>query len=155
MSVTGMRASGAVYSDNSRMSERALTPAMAPGLEDARARVEQLEIRLAEREAELAAFKTELRTLQDAYLDKMGAWQAQLAELDAAVAEEEIRAGLRPAEPADGDDEDVADEVSGNEMRACASRHKRIEGAACRLPNTTNAKFSTLMSKRSSACCTN
>ena len=79
------------------MSERALTPAPTPNLENARARLADLEVRLAEREAELAAFKTELRGLQDAYLDKMSAWHAQLAELDAAVANAEIRAGLRPA----------------------------------------------------------
>ena len=81
------------------MSERALTPAPTPDLENARARLADLEVRLAEREAELAAFKTELRELQDAYLDKMSAWHAQLAELDAAVANAEIRAGLRPAAP--------------------------------------------------------
>ena len=118
----GGRSCGDRSWNNSAMSERTLTPATTPDLEDARARLAQLDVQLAEREAELAAFKIELRGLQDAYLDKMGAWQAQLAELDAAVAEEEIRAGLRPAEPADGDDKDVADEVSGNEMRACASR---------------------------------
>lgn len=104
------------------MSERALTPAPLPDLEDAQARLAQLEARLAGREAELAAFKTELRTLQDAYLDKMGAWQTQLAELEAAVAEAELHAGLRPAESVGVDDEDVADEVNGSDLRACASR---------------------------------
>ena len=99
------------------MSERALTPAPTPDLENARARLADLEVRLAGREAELAAFKTELRELQDAYLDKMSAWHAQLAELDAAVADAEIRAGLRPAaEPDDAD----ADE--GSEDEAHASR---------------------------------
>ena len=78
----------------------------------------QREVRLAEREAELAAFQTELRGLQDAYLDKMGAWHAQLAELDAAVADAEIRAGLRPAaEPIESEDGD-ADEMNEDEIRA-------------------------------------
>lgn len=104
------------------MSERALTPAPLPDLEAARARLAQLEARLGGREAELTAFKTELRTLQDAYLEKMGAWQKQLAELEAAVAEAELRAGLRPAESVGVDDEDAADDVNGSDQRACASR---------------------------------
>ncbi|HKW02326.1 MAG TPA: hypothetical protein VJN96_21060 [Vicinamibacterales bacterium] len=102
------------------MSERALTPAPAPDLEDAQSRLAALETRLAEREAELAAFKTELRGLQDAYLDKMGAWHAQLAELDAAVADMEIRAGLRPAvEP---DEDDSSDDSNEDDILAGASR---------------------------------
>ena len=100
------------------MSERALTPAPAPDLEDARAKLAELEIRLVEREAELGAFKTELRGLQDAYLDKMGAWHAQLADLDAAVADAEIRAGLRPAADPDESDDADADETSDDEVRA-------------------------------------
>ena len=88
------------------------------------ARLDQLESTLAEREAALEAFKAELRELQDAYLDKMGAWQAQLAELDAAVAQEEIAAGLRPAERPDEDDDDETgqDADPSPEPRACASR---------------------------------
>lgn len=104
------------------MSERALTPAPAPDLEAARARLAELENRLAEREAELAAFKTELRGLQDAYLDKMGAWHAQLNELDAAVADLEIRAGLRPADEPDESDDADAGETDDDEPRARASR---------------------------------
>lgn len=88
------------------------------------ARLDELESTLAEREAALEAFKAELRELQDAYLDKMGAWQAQLGELDAAVAQAEIAAGLRPAAgPDEGDDDESgpdADPSSG--LRACASR---------------------------------
>jgi hypothetical protein len=102
------------------MSERALTPAPAPDLEDAQSRLAALEQRLADREAELAAFKTELRGLQDAYLDKMGAWHAQLAELDAAVADMETRAGLRPAvEP---DEDEPADDSSDDDIQPSASR---------------------------------
>ena len=105
------------------MSEQALTPAPPPALEDARARLAQLELRLAERETELAAFQTELRNLQDAYLDKMGAWHAQLAELDAAVADAEIRAGLRTVDqPVEIDDDEAAGETNEAEWRVCASR---------------------------------
>jgi len=100
------------------MSDRALTPAPTPDLANTRARLAELEVRLAEREAELAAFKTELRGLQDAYLDKMGAWHAQLAELDAAVADAEIRAGLRPAAEPDDPDDAEADEANEDEVRA-------------------------------------
>ena len=86
--------------------------------------LDELESRLVEREAALAAFKAELRDLQDAYLDKMGAWQAQLAELDAAIAEAEIAAGLRSADDPDEDDDEEAapDADSSSEPRACASR---------------------------------
>jgi hypothetical protein len=81
-------------------------------------------VTIAEREGALEAFKAELRELQDAYLDKMGAWQAQLAELDAAVAEAEIAAGLRPATEPDEDDDDQSghDDDASPEVRACASR---------------------------------
>jgi predicted nucleic acid-binding Zn-ribbon protein len=87
-------------------------------------RLDELEATLADREAALEAFKAELRELQDAYLDKMGAWQAQLAELDAAVAEAEIAAGLRPATERgeDDDDETGQDADPSPALRACASR---------------------------------
>src|SRR5262249_36614062 len=89
-----------------------------------RAKVDELEALLVEREAALEAFKAELRELQDAYLEKMGSWQAQLTELDAAVADAEIAAGLRPAAGLGDDDEDEPgqDDDPAAEMRACASR---------------------------------
>jgi hypothetical protein len=86
------------------------------------ARLDELESTLAEREAALEAFKAELRELQDAYLDKTGAWQAQLADLDAAVAEAEIAAGVRPATEPGEDDDEGEDADPSPELRACASR---------------------------------
>lgn len=110
------------------MADRALTPAASnPDLRAARARLDELESTLAQREAALATFKAELRDLQDAYLDKMGTWQSQLAEIDAAVADAEIRAGLRPPtetiEPDDDDDDESGrGEDPSSDRRACASR---------------------------------
>ena len=106
------------------MSEHALTPAASnPDLSGAFARLDELESVLAEREAALAAFKAELRDLQDAYLDKMGPWQAQLAEIDAAVADAEISAGLRPAESDEDEDDEIGEDADpSSELRAGASR---------------------------------
>ena len=114
---------GTVYWDNSHHVRSGADTRADSGSRDARARLAELEVRLVEREAELAAFKTELRGLQDAYLDKMGAWHAQLAELDAAVADAEIRAGLRPAaDPDESDDDHGNTEANEDEMPAGASR---------------------------------
>ena len=57
-----------------------------------------LEQQLAERDRELTALKTELLALQDRYLTEIGPLYAELAGLDATVAEAEIRLGLRPAQ---------------------------------------------------------
>jgi uncharacterized protein YhaN len=75
---------------------------------DARAvRLEALETELAQREAVLDALKIELLQLQSRYLNEIGALYAQLSELEVAVAEAEIRAGLRlPHIDANIDDED-------------------------------------------------
>ncbi len=107
------------------MSERALTPAASHAdLGAARGRLDELESTLAGREAALATFKAELRELQDAYLEKMGPWQEQLAELDAAVAEAELAAGLRPAGGVDEDEDDEVDDDGdpSSALHACASR---------------------------------
>jgi uncharacterized coiled-coil protein SlyX len=106
------------------MSDRsALTPAPAD-LDRDRARLHDLEARLAEREAALERFKTELRDLQSWYLEKMGALHAQMNELDAAVADAEIRAGLRPPPGPDDDAEDDARSTADDpaDLLACASR---------------------------------
>jgi hypothetical protein len=76
-------------------SSRSLEPAAAS---PSRVRVTALEQQLAERDRELTALKTELLALQDRYLIDIGPLYAELADLDAAVAEVEIRLGLRPAE---------------------------------------------------------
>jgi hypothetical protein len=65
-------------------------------------RLAALEARLAEREEALAGVKTELRQLQARYLDKIGPLYAEVSRLETAVAEAEIRLGLRqPPEPED------------------------------------------------------
>ena len=76
-------------------SSRSLEPAAAS---PSRARVVALEQQLALRDRELTVLKTELLALQDRYLTEIGPLYAELAELDAEVAEVEIRLGLRPAE---------------------------------------------------------
>jgi hypothetical protein len=85
----------------------ALTP--APIGADRR-RLADLDAELARREGELAAFKDELRTLQTQYLRDVGALYARLTELEAAIVEAEVRAGLRPPpEEADDAAEDEAE----------------------------------------------
>ena len=84
-----------------------------------------LELQVAARERELATLKLALQALQARYLSELGALYAELNTLDAAVADEEIRAGLRPP-PLDPDDADDGDEAAAGDAPAvaagCASR---------------------------------
>jgi uncharacterized coiled-coil protein SlyX len=59
------------------------------------ARVATLELQVAAREAELDELKAALQELQARYLDQIGPLYAELIPLDEAVAEAEIKAGLR------------------------------------------------------------
>jgi hypothetical protein len=68
-----------------------------------RAALQAIEDRLAARERELDTLKTELQTLQERYLREVGTMYAELATLESAVAEIEIRLGLREP-PAETDD---------------------------------------------------
>jgi hypothetical protein len=70
---------------------------------------EDREQELVARELELAALKVELQKLQSRYLTEVGASYAQLTELEAAIADIEIRAGMRPP-PDEIDDIDEIDE---------------------------------------------
>jgi hypothetical protein len=100
-------------------SSRSLEPAAAS---PSRARVAALEQQLALRDRELTALKTELLALQDRYLTDIGPLYAELAELDAEVAEVEIRLGLRPAEsPEPIDAEDDMDPPAGCGHRSTPS----------------------------------
>jgi hypothetical protein len=76
-------------------------PFEAPG----DARLAALEADVSRREAELMALKLELQDVQRHYLSQIGALYAELSELEAAVAEAEVRAGLRPP-PVDDDADD-------------------------------------------------
>src|SRR5687768_3186897 len=79
-------------------------------------RWQALEAELTRQEAALAAVKVELQALQAQYLDRIGTLYAELAGLEAAVAEEEIRQGLRPPPLfVDGDDgeDEAGDEATG------------------------------------------
>lgn len=80
---------------------RSLEPAASPS----RARVAALEEQLAERDRALTALKTELLALQDRYLSEIGPLYAELAALEATVAEVEIKLGLRTAESDEQDPE--------------------------------------------------
>jgi hypothetical protein len=72
------------------------------------ARQAALEADLSRREAELLALKLELQEVQRHYLSQIGALYAELSELEAAVAEAEVRAGLRPPPIDDDADEPPA-----------------------------------------------
>lgn len=79
-----------------------------------------LEQRLAHREHELAALKAELLQLQSEYFRAVGALYGELGQIEAAVEDAEIRAGLRPPPDADpGVDPDASDELL---QSACSSR---------------------------------
>jgi hypothetical protein len=93
-------------------------------LEPSRARLADLEVQLASRERDLAAFKSELQQLQARYLRDVGSLYARLTEIEAAVSEAEIRAGLRPPPGPDdlvddGSSSDSDDDVAG---AGCSNR---------------------------------
>ena len=82
-----------------------------------------LELELAVRERELLTIKDELHRLQRRYLQEVGPHYAQLAELDAKIAEREIALGIRP--PVDADDPADADDPGAREldmMSSCSNR---------------------------------
>ncbi len=89
-------------------------------LDPRRARLETLEAELDARERELVTLKTELHRLQTLYLDKVGPVYAELGRLEAAVAELEIAAGLRPAEEPDDSAEETSDAASS--ILPCSGR---------------------------------
>ena len=78
-----------------------------------------LEEEVARREAELLALKRELRELQTHYLGRIGDLYAELSQLEAEIAEIEVRAGLRPPPLEDEDADPAAVE------HALASRGRR------------------------------
>jgi hypothetical protein len=105
---------------NARMPDRfALQPA---ALEASRARLASLQLQLAARETELTAASDELQQLQAKYLKAVGGFYRKLVDLEAAIVEAEIAAGLRvPAPPEDAaDTEDTAD-VEGP-FEGCSNR---------------------------------
>lgn len=65
-------------------------------LDPTREHLSSLELQVAERERELSELKVELQELQSRYLSEVGSLYAELSGLEAAVAEAEVRAGLRP-----------------------------------------------------------
>jgi hypothetical protein len=77
-----------------------------------------LEVQLAERELALAAIKSDLQELQSRYLREIGGLYPQLARLQAAVDEAEIRAGIRPPPVEDGA---LSDEGRGSDTEDAAS----------------------------------
>ena len=90
-------------------------------LDPARAELAALEIQVDERERAVEALKIELQDLQSRYLADVGALYAELSTLEAAVVDEEIRAGVR-VPPVVPDVEDEADRAGGGAAPFCASR---------------------------------
>lgn len=87
-----------------------------PVPDGSREQVASLELQVAARERELADLKNVLHALQARYLDEIGPLYAELIPLDAAVADEEIRLGLRVADADDPDgdeDDDAANNLAG------------------------------------------
>jgi hypothetical protein len=80
------------------------------------AQIAALELQVAARLNEVTSLKTELQALQDRYLEEIGPLYAELIPLDAAVAEAEIKAGLRVP---DDDEEDSDVQSSRFELAGC------------------------------------
>jgi hypothetical protein len=94
-----------------------------------RVHLDDLEAQLSRREGELAALKLDLRALQDRYLGDIGPLYQELAVLEAAIAEEEIRQGLREAPPPlkdDGQDEDAEMDAACANSAAPSDDLKRV-----------------------------
>ncbi len=85
-----------------------------------------LEARLAQRESDLAAFKSELQELQSHYLKDVGGLYARLSELEADLKDAELRAGIRRPE-LDLDPSDDAE--SASDVGAPASCSNRSAGS--------------------------
>jgi hypothetical protein len=81
------------------------------------ARAGALEAEVCRREIDVRALKLELQHLQRDYLGRLGGLYAELSDLEAAVAEAEVRAGLRPA-AADEENEDA----TGSEVPPSSQR---------------------------------
>jgi hypothetical protein len=98
------------------------TRSLQPTADATAAHVVALELQVAAREAELTVLKTELRDLQARYLDTIGPLYAELIPLDAAVAEAEIRAGLRVADSEPDDAAAGRAEPGASAMAGCGTR---------------------------------
>jgi hypothetical protein len=85
-------------------------------LSNAGEQVTALELQVAARLSELTALKTQLQILQDRYLGEIGPLYAELIPLDAAVAEAEIKAGLRVP---DDEEENFEVRSSNFELAGC------------------------------------
>jgi len=97
--------SSAVMSDAFALQPAALDPS--------RARLAELELRLAAREREVATLTRELQALQAKYLDAVGPHYRQLVDLERSIAEIEVRLGLRdPLEDAEDSTDADAGEAS-------------------------------------------
>jgi len=96
-------------------------------LDPARKRLADLERELSERERHLETIKAELQTLQAHYLRDVGPLYAQLSELEAAVADAEIAAGLR-LPPLELDDAQDSDEGLDDDSASCANRGAPSDG---------------------------
>jgi hypothetical protein len=101
---------------------------LQPAPDATAARVATLELQVAAREAELDELKAALQELQARYLDKIGPLYAELIPLDEAVAEAEIRAGLRvpDAEPDDAPGADGTLTATGCSPAAPSGDLKRM-----------------------------
>ena len=110
--------------------------ALEPLRPDANAgRLAELKARLAAREIELDVLKLDLQELQTKYLAEIGALYRELHELETAVLDAEVRAGLRPpAEDVDTDERAAdageptvaADDVSCGAQAAPSDMLKRV-----------------------------
>lgn len=85
-----------------------------------RLHLRDLQARLQQRESELSALKIDLQELQSRYLRDIGGLYRELSELEAAVADVEIRLGLRPP-PVEDDEPDAGKEEGGSSNAGACS----------------------------------
>lgn len=90
------------------------TSSITPVPDASREQVASLELEVATREQELADLKTILHALQKRYLEDIGPLYAELIPLDAAVAEAEIRLGLRVPDPEEDETRSRPDPAAPN-----------------------------------------
>jgi hypothetical protein len=91
-----------------------------PALEPERERLSALESELIGRERVLFELKTALQRLQSRYLAEIGVLYRELSELEAAVIDAEIRAGIRPP-PCPGDEDEAECDDERGPGASCAN----------------------------------
>jgi hypothetical protein len=105
-----------------------------------RARLTALEAQIIERERALAERKHALQQLQERYLKDVGVLYARLAEIEGAIFDAEVRAGLRlPADDAGTEDDSRAGAAEDRAGAGCSGRGLPTDGLKSMFRNLAKA----------------